>query len=143
MFKTIRLWILNVLFNDLVQERLSKLVVAHKQYVEYFTADYENKLTKQRQIIQRQEDMLANRNYKAIAAQQLYVTDHAIHQYKKRIGFGGSDEELRKTIYKLTIRHLAIMDTLPDGHYKINDKAAVRVKDNTVCTVVNAGKRQS
>lgn len=85
---------------------------------------------------QRLEDMLANKNVPAIKAQTLYVTEHALDRYRKRIGFNGTDEELRKMIYKLTIRHLATMDYLPDGEYTINDKATVRVKDNTVCTVV-------
>lgn len=85
---------------------------------------------------QRLEDMLANKNVAAIKAQTLYVTEHALDRYRKRIGFNGTDEELRKMIYKLTIRHLATMDYLPDGEYTINDKAMVRVKDNTVCTVV-------
>lgn len=138
MLKTIKAWILATFFSDLV-EKTAHMISSYEKSV----IDYENKLTEQRHTIQRQEDMLANRNFKAIVSQQLYITDHAIHQYRKRIGFGGSDDELRKMIYKLTLRHLATMDTLPDGHYKINDKAAVRIKDNTVCTVVNATKRQS
>jgi ElaB/YqjD/DUF883 family membrane-anchored ribosome-binding protein len=143
MLKTIKIWILEVFFNDLVQKQLDAVTNSSKTAINNFKADYENQLTKQRQIIQRQEDMLANRNFKAIVAQQLYITDHAIHQYRKRIGYGGSTEELRKMIYKQTIKHLAVMDKLPDGHYKISSKAAVRVKDNTVCTVVKTGKIQS
>lgn len=98
---------------------------------------------KQKHKLQHYEDLLANKNAKAVAAQQLYVTEHAIHRYKERIGFNGSDDELRKMIYKLTLRHLATMDKLPDGHYKINDKAAVRVADNTIQTVIPAKRRQS
>lgn len=85
---------------------------------------------------QQLEDLLANRNVGAIKAQTLYVTEHALSRYRQRIGFNGSDDELKKMIYKLTIRHLATMDYLPDGQYSLNDKAAARVKDNTVCTII-------
>jgi len=95
-----------------------------------------------RRKTQQLEDMLANRNTAAVRAQTLYVTEHALDRYRKRIGFNGSDDELRKMIYKLTIRHLATMDSLPDGEYTINDQAMVRVKDNTVCTVIPYKKRR-
>ena len=143
MFQRLKKWLLFKLCNDTVQEHLSNAVDSHLLEISRQASDYENKLTEQRRIIQRQEDLLANKNGKATIAQQLYVTDHAVHQYRKRVGFGGSDDELRKMIYKLTIRHLHSMDRLQDGHYKISDKAAVRVKDNTVCTIVHPTKRQS
>lgn len=103
-----------------------------KQQFEELQENY-NTLFKRTQQL---EDMLANKNVAAITAQTLYVTEHALSRYRQRIGFNGSDDELRKMIYKLTLRHLATMDKLPDGEYQLNNKAAVRVKDNTVCTVI-------
>ena len=87
--------------------------------------------------------LLAAKNANAVSAQQLYITKHAVHRYRERIGFTGSDKDLREYIYKQTIKHLATMDKLPDGHYKIDSRAAVRVADSTVQTVVPAKKRQS
>jgi len=143
MFTTIREWLYVKYFNDLTQKQLEIQEDTWLAKLRMQSFEYENKLTEQQKTIQRQEDLLANRNSKAIVSQQIYVTDHALHQYRKRIGFGGSDDELRKMIYKLTLRHLKTMDKLQDGHYKLNDKAAVRIKDNTVCTVVYPTKRQS
>ena len=93
----------------------------------------EDKELKQR--IEMLEEMLASKNAKAITSNEIFVTNHAMHQYRSRIGFNGSDDELRKIIYKECIKHLATMDKLPDGKYQISNNAILRVKDNTVCTV--------
>jgi len=92
-------------------------------------------------LLQRSEDLLANRNAKATVAQSLIVTDHAVHRYRQRIGFGGSDDELRKMIYKLTIRHLSTMDKLPDGRYDLGKNIIAAVRDNTVTTIIPRGKK--
>ena len=92
-------------------------------------------------LLQRSEDLLANRNAKATVAQSLVVTDHAVHRYRQRIGFKGSDDELKKMIYKLTIRHLSTMDKLPDGRYDLGKNVIAAVKDNTVTTIVPRGKK--
>lgn len=92
-------------------------------------------------LLQRTEDLLANRNAKATVAQSLVVTDHAVHRYRTRIGFKGSDDELKKMIYKLTIRHLSTMDQLPDGRYDLGKNVIAAVKDNTVVTIVPRGKK--
>ena len=88
-----------------------------------------------KQRIEMLEDMLASKNAKAITSNEIFVTNHAMHQYRSRIGFNGSDDELRKIIYKECIKHLATMDKLPDGKYEISNNAILRIKDNTVCTV--------
>lgn len=88
-----------------------------------------------KQRIEMLEDMLAAKNAKSITSNEIFVTNHAMHQYKSRIGFNGSDDELRKIIYKECLKHLATMDKLPDGKYEISNNAILRIKDNTVCTV--------
>lgn len=112
------------------------------QSLEIELSELEEKHVNLSKRTQQLEDMLANKNVAAITAQTLYVTEHALSRYRQRIGFNGSDDELRKMIYKLTIRHLATMDKLQDGEYTINNKAAVRVKDNTVCTVIPKRSRR-
>ena len=112
------------------------------QSLEIKLAEIKQEYTTLHKRTQQLEDMLANKNVAAITAQTLYVTEHALSRYRQRIGFSGSDDELRRMIYKLTIRHLATMDKLQDGEYVINNKAAVRVKDNTVCTVIPKRSRR-
>lgn len=85
--------------------------------------------------IKRLEDMLSDKNAKCVTAQALMVTNHALSRYREHIGFHGSDDDLRKLIYKEALKHLATMDKLPDGKYPIANNAILRIKDNTVCTV--------
>jgi len=94
----------------------------------------------QRHSLQRYEDLLANKNAQAVTAQTLYVTEHAIQRYRERIGHKGTNDEIRKMIYKLTLRHLATLDKLEDGKYDLNDIAQARVKDNTVTTIIRRKK---
>lgn len=141
MLTDIKLFFINLLAPGLIH-RMVKLDEVNSELVANLAAVQED-LTAAKQRTQQCEDMLANRNAGAIHAQAIYVTQHALHRYRERIGFNGTDDELRKMIYKLTLRHLATLDRLPDGHYKINDKAAVRIADNTVQTVVKATRKQS
>ena len=135
----VRSKLLNFCFSDLLAARDT---ISSNKHLRCET-DYKKQLSTLSSANQRLEDLLANRNAKDIKAQQIHITDHAIHRYRKRIGFSGSNDELRRMVYKQLLRHMASMDSLPDGHYKINDKAAARVKDNTVATIVPATKRQS
>jgi len=96
----------------------------------------EKKNQLQRHSLQRYEDLLANKNAQAVTAQTLYVTEHAIQRYRERIGHKGTNDEIRKMIYKLTLRHLATLDKLEDGKYDLNEIAQARIKDNTVTTII-------
>ncbi len=86
--------------------------------------------------LQRMEDLLANRNASAVLVQSLTVSQHAIFRAKTRLKYAGSDDDIRRRIYKLTMRNLATMDSLPDGEYELDRNAVCRIKDNTVTTVL-------
>jgi len=125
--------------NNVIEWLHSKMFPSHHTLIisqEKEITNLKDYSRKQRHNLQRYEDLLANKNAEAVVAQTLYVTEHAIQRYKERIGHKGSNDEIRKMIYKLTIRHLATMDKLEDGKYDLNDVAQARVKDNTVTTIV-------
>ncbi len=127
----VQIWILDNILASLSEDIAERLLAK------------DSKIEKCRQLSQKYEDMLANRNAVCTQAQALFVTNHAIQRYKERIGYSGSDEDLRKKIYKLTVRHLATMDKLEDGTYDIEHNVRARVKDNTVCTIMSApGKKK-
>jgi len=108
--------------------------------LEHQTEVLEKKNQLQRHSLQRYEDLLANKNAQAVTAQTLYVTEHAIQRYRERIGHKGTNDEIRKMIYKLTLRHLATLDKLEDGKYDLNDIAQARIRDNTVTTIIKRKK---
>jgi len=85
---------------------------------------------------QRLADMLANKNGGAVLAQSLTVSQHAIYRSRERLNYVGTDDEIRKRIYKLAIRNLATLDKLEDGAYQLDRNSEFRVKDNTVTTVM-------
>ena len=90
------------------------------------------------------ETMLSDKQVVNNSAKELIVSQHALFQYRSRIGYNGDDISLKKLIYKEAIKHLATMDVLPDGKYPIANNAILRIKDNTVCTVtprVGTGKK--
>ena len=80
--------------------------------------------------------MLANRNASAVFAQSLTVSQHAIHRARTRFNYTGSDSDIRKRIYKLAMRNLAILDSFPDGEYELDTNSRCRIRDNTITTVV-------
>ena len=85
---------------------------------------------------QRQADMLANKNGKAVLAQSLTVSQHAVFRARTRLNYRGSDDDIRKKLYKLAIRNLAVLDRLSDGEYELGVNEVCRIKDNTVTTVM-------
>lgn len=93
-------------------------------------------LKEQNRKIQLYETMLADKNAASAIAQTIHVTDHAVHRYIERINRNILPDEARKLIYKRTLSLLATLDKLPDGKYDITKEATIRIKNNTVCTVV-------
>ena len=89
-----------------------------------------------REHSQRLEDMLANRSGGAVLAQSLTVSQHAIHQSRTRLNYTGSDEDIRKRIYKLAMRNLHTLNRFEDGEYELDRNSRCRIRDNTVVTVV-------
>lgn len=91
-------------------------------------------LAASKRMCQRFEDLLTNKNASCTEAQRIFITDHAIHRYKERGGFTGTNEDLRKKMYKLLARHLLVLDKLADGEYDLDKNIVCRVKDNTAVT---------
>lgn len=109
-------------------DRNQELIVKYKAKIET--------IKKQNTQIQLYETMLANKNAAATIAQSIYVTDHAVHRYIERVNNRIQPEEARKLLYKRTLALLKTLDKLPDGNYEITKDTSVRIKDNTVCTVI-------
>jgi len=87
--------------------------------------------------IQRLEDLLADKKNEATTTyNELSVSAHAIHRYRERCKGKGTDEEIRKYLYKGLIRQLATMDTLPNGHYTLYKGVTGRIENNTLVTVI-------
>ncbi len=99
----------------------------------------EAQLKTQKEVSQRYENLLANRNGTEIQAQAIHVSQHAIYRYKERLGSKDTDEQIRQRIYKLLLQNLKVMDKLTDGTYPLDQNMVCRVRDNTVATCM---KRQ-
>ena len=98
-----------------------------------------NKLRRSENHTKRLNDLITSKNTECTQAQRIYVTDHAIHQYKARVPKEakknlGSNEDIRKKIYNMVIKHLHTLDKLSDGAYDIDKNMVCRIKDNTVVT---------
>lgn len=87
--------------------------------------------------IQRLEDLLADKKNGATTTyNELSVSAHAIYRYRERCKGKGTDEEIRKYLYKGLVRQLATMDTLPNGHYTLYKGVTGRIENNTLVTVI-------
>ena len=115
-------------------EKIQHFVVPELETLQNNIIQLTEDLESSQKMCQRFEDLLTDKNAKCTQAQALHITDHAIHRYKERGGFKGTDDELRKKIYKLLARHLLYMDELSDGDYDLDKNIICRVKDNTAIT---------
>ncbi len=105
--------------------------------LELAIANYVTDIEQQRKLIQKLEDIIANK--KTIAAttvDKLSVSSHAIHRYRERHKGKGTDDDISKMLYKALLEQLASMDTLPDGKYPLRKGVIGVVKDNTLVTVL-------
>jgi len=105
--------------------------ISGKSYSELYS-----KHMKLKHYTQKLEDMLANRNATTITNQSLTVTNHAVFRARERLKFKGTDDDIRRRIYKLAVRNLAVMDKLTDGEYTLDRNTCCRIKDNTITTVM-------
>ena len=87
--------------------------------------------------LQRLEGVLAEKKSKLTTTiDSLHVTSHAIHRYRERHKGKGTDDDIRKMLYKALIRQLATMNSLPDGKYQIAKNIWGQVINNTLVTVL-------
>ena len=98
--------------------------------------NYYNQLQSSKQSISRLEELLANTNASDVIATSITISQHAIHRARTRLKYSGSDDDIRKRLYKSVIRNLNTLDHFEDGEYDLDRNARCRIKDNTVVTVV-------
>lgn len=115
-------------------QKFQQYIIPELKILKESIKDLKEELDDSKKMCQRFEDLLTDKNAQCTQAQALHITDHAIHRYRERGGFKGTDDELRKKIYKLLARHLLRMDKLSDGEYDLDKNVVCRVKDNTAVT---------
>ena len=123
----------------MINKLLDWLCPSRKQVVAYQSEaiGFINEIAFYKTTIQRLEDILAaKKNESTTTFEELSVSAHAIHRYRERCKGKGTDDEIRKYLYKGLIRQLATMDTLPNGHYTLYKGVTGRIENNTLVTVI-------
>ena len=119
---------------ELLMEYLGYSPQAHSDGLLRKVKKLTTELAEAKKTSQRFEDLLANKNTKTALSQQLTITNHCIYRYKERGKFAGTNEDIRRKIYKMLARNLLVMDSLPDGNYDLDKNLLAVVKDNTAVT---------
>ena len=92
--------------------------------------------------IQRLTNMLADKYVLTTVLQKVSVRDHCISRYRERCEPKlrkqlGSDEDMKKMIFKCMANHIAQTGSLPDGEYEtVHKNMRVRVENHIVKTAM-------
>jgi len=96
---------------------------------------YTNELSRLR--VQKLEDTLAQRKSDlTTTVDKMSVTNHSIFRYRERHNGQGSDEDIRKMLYKALLQQLTTTDTLQDGKISIRKGIYGVVKDHSLVTIL-------